>query len=220
MTEGGRGLMQRMLDDRYPRMPWDEIDNVVFDIGNVLVRFSMEEVARAVCPDDPALRAEMARRALRSPYWTAMDRGAMDAAEAARAMAGGSGALEKLILRLLAVYNEFKRPVEEGVRALTLCKARGKRLYLLSNYHADSYARVCERFPFFRSFDGGVISAHEGLLKPEPAIFQLLIARYALAPGRTLFIDDTAANIEAALHIGLQALWFARPGQLDVFFGA
>ena len=43
------------LDDRYSAMPWDELDDVVFDVGNVLVRFSPEEILRRVLPGEACL---------------------------------------------------------------------------------------------------------------------------------------------------------------------
>ena len=65
-----------------------------------------------------------------------------------------------------------------------------------------------------------MISAREGLVKPDPAIYKTLTDRYGLDPARTLFIDDAAANIEGAIHAGWQGFWFNRPGKLSAFFGA
>jgi 2-haloacid dehalogenase len=59
-----------------------------------------------------------------------------------------------------------------------------------------------------------VISGLEGLVKPDPRIFQLMLERFDLQPARTVFIDDNAVNVEAAAAIGVNAILFESPTQL------
>jgi HAD superfamily hydrolase (TIGR01509 family) len=63
-----------------------------------------------------------------------------------------------------------------------------------------------------------IISSEEGYLKPDPALFWLAETRYGLVPERTLFIDDSNLNVEAALALGWQAVCANYPGKLDSFF--
>ena len=85
------------------------------------------------------------------------------------------------------------------------------RLYFLSNMPAP-HARALEaRYPFMRWFDGGIFSGDVQLLKPQPEIYQLLAERHALAPGRTVFIDDTLVNVEAARSLGWHAIHCSAP---------
>jgi 2-haloacid dehalogenase len=65
-----------------------------------------------------------------------------------------------------------------------------------------------------RDFDGWVISGLEGVAKPDPAIFDLLLSRHGLDPARTAFIDDNPGNVAAARQLGVQAIRFADPGQV------
>ena len=74
---------------------------------------------------------------------------------------------------------------------------------------------MAERNPFFAWFDGMMISAEEHLLKPDLEIFRRAEARFQLEPARTLFIDDSAANVEAAGYLGFQTLHFQRAEQID-----
>ncbi len=53
-----------------------------------------------------------------------------------------------------------------------------------------------------------MISAHERLVKPDPRLFQVLLDRYHLAPEATVFIDDVAANVDAAAALGIRAIRF------------
>ena len=50
--------------------------------------------------------------------------------------------------------------------------------------------------------------------KPDPGIYSLLQSRYSLAPGRTVFIDDLKANVDAARALGWKGIHFASAAQL------
>ena len=205
------------LNDCYASMPWDEIDNVVFDVGNVLLTLKSDEAAAHLFPQEPEMSVRLMECLRDSPYWCMLDRGAITEADAARVMAKGDAAVEKALTCLMQGADAFKRPVEEGVRAARACKAHGKRLYILSNYDSDSFARMEEKHDFFRLFDGMVVSARVHLMKPEPSIYHYLLDTYGLNAARTLFIDDMPYNVESALNVGLQAVCFRKPGTLDAF---
>jgi 2-haloacid dehalogenase len=63
-------------------------------------------------------------------------------------------------------------------------------------------------------FDYLVISGEVGLIKPDRAIFDLLLARTGCPPGKCLFIDDHDRNIRAARNLGFQTILFQSPRQL------
>ena len=63
-------------------------------------------------------------------------------------------------------------------------------------------------------FDGGLFSGDVKMGKPDPAIFNLLAARYALNPADTMFIDDMQVNVEAAAAIGWQTILHQHPDRL------
>ncbi len=68
--------------------------------------------------------------------------------------------------------------------------------------------------PFFAHFDGCVISGLEGVAKPDRRIFEILLASYDLEPAATVFIDDRAANVDAARDLGIVAIEFTTAAQL------
>ncbi len=78
----------------------------------------------------------------------------------------------------------------------------------------ETYPVRVERYPFMREFDGTVVSSHEGIAKPDPEIFELLLSRFSLRPESTLFVDDSQRNVDAALRVGLQAARFESVAQL------
>lgn len=205
-----------MIYDKYPSMPWDEIDTVVFDVGNVLLRYDPEEILRELVPEHEELYPVLRRRVFASPYWAMIDRGALTIAEAAEAMAGLDESLKPLTRKIMFGWWDLK-PIAEGVEALRAIKARGKKLYVLSNYNAEAFAHVYAKYDFFRLFDGLVISSDEKKIKPNPDIYQLLAERYRIDPARTMFIDDSYVNIEGCLNAGWQGFLFNEPGILAAF---
>ncbi len=212
--------MRRMIDTLYPSMPWEMIDAVVFDIGNVLVAMDEHDVVRQMFPDDGDLREKVLLHTLRSPYWHMLDGGALSMEECVEAMTEGDSSLLEPIRRFVTGWPDYRFVVEEGRNAVYACKEHGKKLYLLSNYPVEHYERNLREYDFFSLFDGAVISARVHLLKPRFDIYRLLTESYHLTPERTLFIDDSPANIEAALMLGWQGFCLNRPGKLQQFLGS
>lgn len=210
-------MIRLMLDDQYPSMPWEEIDTVVFDVGNVLLAFQPEMLLKELVPERPDLHGELLIRVFKSPYWCMRDRGSASMEEVIHAMATGRSDLLPYIRRVMKRWIDLP-PMEEGVRALQACHAHGKRLIALTNYADDEFRHACGENAFFRLFDGLVVSSRLRMVKPARPIYDHLIAEYGLDPARTLFIDDSPANIEGALEYGWQGLCYNRAGKLDAFF--
>ncbi len=208
----------RFIDERAKTMPWDEIDSVVFDIGNVLMRFSPRYVLDVLFGEDEPVKEELMRRVFQSPHWLDLDRGTATYEQAAERMAQGREDLRPKIDLIFARWMELKTPIPEGVAALGRCKEMGKRTYILSNYHQPSFEWLLETYDFFSLFDGYVVSCYLHLLKPEAAIYRELIDRCALNPARSLFLDDTRENVEAAMAAGIQGFWVEKPEKMTEFF--
>ena len=212
-------MVRLTIDDQYTTMPWDELDAVVFDVGDVLLRIDPEKILMDSLPDDADadLRELLLYKIFRSPYWAMLDRGIITPDEAIFAMTGRREDLRPIIQRVMSGWVNFNEAVPEGVDAVRVCKAHGKKLYVLSNYAAEAF-RVNRRcFDFFNLFDGLVISGEISMRKPDSDIYRYLIKTFQLDPNRTLFIDDNAGNIEAALCAGLQGFCVDRPGKLTKF---
>lgn len=212
-------MIRLTLDDQFETMPWDVIDAVVFDVGNVLLAFApMKEIIQERLPDHPELHQILLKKTVQSPYWIMLDHGSITQEEAIAAMIGRDKALEPYIRRVMGDKLEMNTVLPEGVAALKSIKAHGKKTYVLSNYHDAAFDYAVEKHDFFRLFDGAIVSARVGMVKPDPAIYRYLTDQFQLDPARTLFIDDTNANVEAALHAGWQALHYNEDSKLTKFF--
>ena len=104
------------------------------------------------------------------------------------------------------------------VEILAELRDAGYPLYVLSNWSAESYARVRAQFPFLDWFDDLVISGQIGLLKPNRDIFDYLLEKVGLPAEECLFIDDRAENTEAAQQFGFQTVLFTSPEELLKYF--
>lgn len=94
---------------------------------------------------------------------------------------------------------------EENVKLIKPLKKKYK-IYGLTNWSAETIPMAMERYDFFDDLDGIVVSGAEKLIKPDKKLYQILIDRYSITPQESLFIDDNAKNIAAAIEMGFQTI--------------
>jgi len=87
--------------------------------------------------------------------------------------------------------------------------------YILSNWSAETYEGMEEKYPFLKDFEGKIISGRDFLIKPDLAIYELAISRFDLVPQETLFIDDRLDNIEAAQKLNFQTIHLTDPSLIQ-----
>jgi putative hydrolase of the HAD superfamily len=99
--------------------------------------------------------------------------------------------------------------LDEGTLALIDgVKAAGLKTAILSNMPHEFVGTARKRFPFFGAVDAAVLSCEHGVIKPEPAIFAILLEKLALSGPEVVFFDDIEKNVQAARTAGIQAfLW-------------
>ena len=105
-------------------------------------------------------------------------------------------------------YLEFVTGEMPGMYAyMTELKARGYKLYGLSNWCSTIY-RVMKEYKIFNLLDGFAVSSDYQVVKPDPAIYRILLDKYDLKAEECVFADDRADNVEAAQKVGMQAIVF------------
>jgi len=190
------------------------IDAVVFDLGAVLIDWNPRYLYRTLFGgDEEAMERFLGE--VTTQEWNARQ-------DAGRPW---SEAIEELVARhpghrdLIAAYHErwpemLGGAIDGTVAILGELHVAGIRCYALSNWSAETFPVARERYPFLAWFDGIVLSGEEGVVKPEPEIFQTLLERHGLVPSRTVFVDDSPANVVAAAALGLVAIRFHDPDRL------
>ena len=96
----------------------------------------------------------------------------------------------------------------------------GLPLYALTNWSADTWPIALEQFDFLHTlFEGIVVSGHEVVSKPDPAVFQILLDRYRLDARTAGFIDDNLPNVETAASLGFKSHHFTSSDDLRSWLG-
>jgi 2-haloacid dehalogenase len=190
-----------------------EIDAVAFDLGGVLIDWDPRYVYRELFAD-PADMEEFLASVCTGDWHRAHDLG-VDITRSCAELAAEHPEHRDLIMVWAERGEEMVAGQLDGtVEILAEVKAAGLRCYALSNMEPDAFRVRRTRFPFMDWFDGHVISGLEGVAKPDPRIFEILLRRHGLRPERTVFIDDQARNIAAARELGLISLQFSSAAQL------
>lgn len=186
---------------------------IVFDIGNVLIGWDPRALYRKVF-DDPARMEWFLAEVCHHEWNLEQDRGRLFAEAVAERTA-----LFPHLADEIRAYDErwpetVTGPIEGSVAILAAVRAAGIPNYAITNFSSEKFAVAQEMFPFLRGFDGIVVSGDEKLVKPDPAIYRVLLDRYGLAAADCLFIDDSAANVEAARSVGMAAHHFTGPEEM------
>lgn len=192
--------------DKYGNViPDGEIDTVVFDIGNVLTDFAWDKFLVFKGYDDKMVE-RIAKATVYSDDWVEYDKGNLTN--------------EEIIARFVENDPEIRSEIEDSfknidgiilkrektipwIRAL---KAAGYKVLYLSNFSKQALEGCPDAMAFLDETDGGILSYREHVVKPDPAIYNLLVSRYNLTPSKTVFIDDTPVNIEAAKNLGWKGI--------------
>jgi putative hydrolase of the HAD superfamily len=192
------------------------IKNVVFDIGNVFVRWSPPEVISRcfeLAPDSAENRERT--MLLRSPLWLRLNRGELTEAEAELAYQAEHGLTEAQAAALMFHVKDHQDQVDGTEAIARRLRAAGYPLFALTDNVREIVAHLKSRYQFWELFDGAVVSAEIGMLKPHAGIFLHLVDSFGLEPSETAFFDDVQTNVDGAARVGLQARLFTTANQCE-----
>lgn len=187
------------------------MNNIVFDLGNVLYLFDNKALTAAcgVEGDDLRLVSDIVYDRL---YWDRLDDGSITDEEVKEAFC--KRLPERLRGTACNVFDSWIRnmPPVKGMHELILdLKANGKRIYLISNI-SETFARTWMNYPHIQPtldlFDGLVFSGEVKMAKPDVRIFRYLLDTYSLDPKDCIFIDDAPSNINGAENVGIEGYLF------------
>jgi len=184
----------------------EPVEAVLFDLGNVLVRWDPHGAFEGVASRDEVERffadvdfPHLNLRADAGLSWADVR------TEVAATHPQHAPLVDTYVTRFAATLAGPVPGSEDVVREL---RASGLRLYGLTNWSAETYPHGPVAAPAIRLLEDVLVSGREGLVKPDPAIFERAAERFGLDPARTVFVDDAPANVEAAARLGFVALRF------------
>jgi epoxide hydrolase-like predicted phosphatase len=190
-----------------------EYDAVIFDLGGIVTAYDPMRFAIEILHDREQA-ARVRRQVFGTKTWLALDQGLLTEKEAEARITAENPADAAAIHALFDLYKNLLVPIPEGIAIVRKVKEAGYRVFALSNFGPEAWEVVGRRDLYGEIFDGIVISSEVKLVKPDPAIFEVLIERYGLEPKRCVFIDDVPVNVETARRLELDGIHFENYPQL------
>lgn len=191
-----------------------KVSAVVFDFGGVLIDWNPHYLYGKFFGPDPKATDRFLQEIGFNEWNQQLDKG-RPFAEGVTELTQRFPSYKELIRAFDERWEEtLAGPIEPTIDILRVLKETGYSLYGLSNWSAEKFATVRNKYDFFQWFKLIILSGEEKLLKPDPQIFKALLYRSGLAASDCLFVDDSAANIAAAKELGFDTVHFQSSAQL------
>ena len=185
---------------------------VIFDIGNVLVRFAWDEYVDALWDRQVADRVTEA--IFGNKRWDELDKGTLSPEEACQTFIQADPEMENEIRYTFDHCLDSLHRLDYPIPWLKELRERGLQTLFLSNYSKLLWEGKREVLDFLPYMDGGVFSFQYGVIKPGPEIYRILCRKYSLTPAECIFIDDREENVAAAAELGFQTILFTEYSQV------
>ena len=191
------------------------INTLIFDLGAVLIDWHPEHLYKKIFADEAEMKYFLEN--ICTPHWN-------EEQDAGRSIKDGTEALIQQFpeheVNIRAFYGRWDEmlngPIEGTLQIFTQLKQSGKyKLYALTNRSTETWPIAVAKFDFLSWFDGIAVSGHEGIRKPDPRFYQLLLDRYTINKAEALFIDDNLRNVLAATGLGIASVHFTGYRQLQ-----
>jgi 2-haloacid dehalogenase len=192
------------------------IHAIIFDFGGVLINWNPTKLFKKYFANDDQLVENFLKEDNFSEWNLSQDKG-YPFSKAVDDLSAQFPQYSHIIRAYDKEWEESITGIITGtVVILYKLKDRGFRLYGLTNWSAEKFSLVRHKYAFFDLFDDIVVSGEVKLIKPEPAIFNLLLLRINRQPEECLMIDDNQCNLESAQNLGFVTLRFRNPVQLEL----
>ena len=181
--------------------------NVIFDFGNVLVRWEPEKIYAEHFGDEA--KAWWFLRHVADAGW----RNRIDAGESQDICISQLKVQHPDLSDAIELYRSHWREMLTGEMPgmYTLVEQLKERteVFGLTNWSMETFPEARRRFAILQLIDRYVVSGAEGLVKPDTRLFRVLLDRFGLQASDCIFIDDNPANVAAASDMGMVGIVFA-----------
>ena len=164
---------------------------------------------------DETMIDRIAKASVLSPTWFELDRGVWTDEELMQAFIKADPEIEEELHMAFDNVKGMVTPRAYAIPWLLELKAKGYKVLYLSNFSHKAEQDCQESLAFLPYMDGGILSYKEKLIKPDAAIYRLLLERYNLIAEESVFFDDTLDNIKAAEALGIHGIHFVTKEQAE-----
>ncbi len=192
-----------------------KIDTIIFDLGGVLLDWNPKYLYTKVFEGDTE-KMEWFLGEVCTADWNIEQDAGRTIAEATDLLVRKYPEYKEWIDMYYTRWEEMIRGTIPGtVEILNQLKKMGHYgLFALTNWSHETFPVAKEKYDFLKHFQGIVVSGEEKTRKPFDDIYQILISRYEIIPGKALFIDDNLDNVIGAQKAGINAIQFHNPSAL------
>lgn len=183
------------------------IKNIIFDIGNVLADFRWRAFLQEKGFSE-AMINRIAAATVEHPVWSELDRGAWSEEQLMEAFVANDPEIEREIREAFGNMSGMVTLRDYALDWVKELKAKGYGVYYLSNFGKKVEAECADSLAFLPLMDGGILSYQDQLIKPDAAIYELLLNRYDLRAEECVFLDDTQKNVDGAENCGIHGICF------------
>jgi len=189
------------------------IEHIVFDIGKVLIHYDPNIPFSRLIPDE-AERKWFFENVCTHDWNVEQDRG-RTWEEAEALLIEVHPDREEHIRAFRKYWHEMvPHSYDDSVTIMEGLIADGQDVTMLTNFASDTFREAQVRFPFLTKPRGVTVSGDVGLIKPNIAIYEAHAKSFGLNPAATIFIDDSAPNVEGAKAAGWDAVLFTGADKL------
>ena len=183
------------------------IKTIIFDIGGVLAGFDWRTFY-----EGQGFGREMIERladaTVRSEVWKEYDRGCLTDEEILQRFVANDPEIETEIRKALDDFHGLVTKYDYAIPWVKELKAEGFQILVLSNFSQKALRECWHGLDFLPYVDGGILSYRDGVIKPDPAIYRLLLGRYGLKAEECVFLDDIQSNLDTAAGLGIHTILF------------
>ncbi len=185
-----------------------KIKHLIFDMGNVLMRYDPEVPLREYVTSEEA-RNLIRKELFQGLEWAERDRGMLSREEMYESVAKRiPEQYHEELKKCVYGWDICMEPLEKSVKLCEDVRKWGYHTYVLSNASADEFYQYFPKFSPLEAFDGVMVSSNVHLIKPDVRIYEYFLEKYQLNPEECLFLDDREDNVEGARKAGMQAMVF------------
>lgn len=175
------------------------IKNIVFDLGNVILK------------DSPSIVLENSKELDKScliikkkffDNWNELDLG-NETLEEHLNNCELDFPIDKSLRETLLNYYKYRPFNNEVIELMNNLKNNKYNIFILSNNNKEAYEYLI-KLPIFKSVDGWIVSCDYHIIKPNKEIYIKLFETFNIKPEECFFIDDKDENINVAKTLGMK----------------
>lgn len=175
------------------------IKNIIFDLGNVLLKGSPSTVLESLdIPDE--IYQDIKNKFFAD--WEYLDLGE-ETIKQHFDNCKFDFDIDENIQEILLKYYKYRPFNDETIELMNKLKHNNYKIFILSNNNKETYEYL-KQLHVFECVDGWVVSCDYHIAKPNKEIYVKLFETFNIKPEECYFIDDNKENIETGKILGMK----------------